>query len=221
MKPHILGPDFSTFARSVRLYCEEKTLEYTHGLQVDGSSIARHSAEHLALHPFGKVPVLLHGERQVFETTSICRYLDAAFPQSSLQPHDLAQRTEVDQWSAALALYVDDRLIRRYLLLIASPIPRPVPSIPKRWPPPRRRPSRPWTCSPGNSATAHSSAAPATAWPTPCSPPCWTICSNCPTRRPGWNSGRTCATTCNTCACARRVGRCWDRLTGIAARHDY
>ncbi|ACO81261.1 Glutathione S-transferase [Azotobacter vinelandii CA] len=128
MKPHILGPDFSTFARSVRLYCEEKTLEYTHGLQVDGSSIARHSAEHLALHPFGKVPVLLHGERQVFETTSICRYLDAAFPQSSLQPHDLAQRTEVDQWSAALALYVDDRLIRRYLLLIASPIPpaRPV-----------------------------------------------------------------------------------------------
>ncbi|MFD2838827.1 glutathione S-transferase family protein [Azotobacter vinelandii] len=95
---------------------------------MDGSSIARHSAEHLALHPFGKVPVLLHGERQVFETTSICRYLDAAFPQSSLQPHDLAQRTEVDQWSAALALYVDDRLIRRYLLLIASPIPpaRPV-----------------------------------------------------------------------------------------------
>lgn len=130
MKLHILGPGFSTFVRSVRLYCEEKTLEYTHGLKVDGRPIALHGAEHLALHPFGKVPVLLHGERRIFETTSICRYLDAAFPQSSLQPHDLAHRSEVDQWSAALALYVDDRLIRRYLLLVASPVSPPHPVDP-------------------------------------------------------------------------------------------
>ncbi|GAB3386346.1 glutathione S-transferase family protein [Azotobacter armeniacus] len=122
MSLHILGPGFSTFVRSIRLYCEEKSLDYTYGLEVDGHTIALRSPEHLALHPFGKLPVLLHGERRVFETTTICRYLDEAFPQLSLQPPDLAQSVEVDQWSAALALYVDDRLVRRYLLLFVSPL---------------------------------------------------------------------------------------------------
>lgn len=121
MSLHIVGPGFSTFVRSVRLYCEEKSLLYTYGLEHDGYTIALRSAEHLALHPFAKMPVLLHGERRIFETTSICRYLDSAFPQSSLQPQDPVLRAEVDQWSAALAMYVDDRLIRRYLLLIVSP----------------------------------------------------------------------------------------------------
>lgn len=122
MSLHILGPGFSTFVRSVRLYCEEKSLDYTYGLEIDGHTIALRSPEHLALHPFGKIPVLLHGERRIFETTAICRYLDEAFPQSSLQPLDLARKVEVDQWSATLALYVDDRLIRRYLLLLVSPM---------------------------------------------------------------------------------------------------
>ncbi|MBB3102183.1 glutathione S-transferase family protein [Azomonas macrocytogenes] len=122
MSLHILGPGFSTFVRSVRLYCEEKLLSYTYGLEINGQTITLRSPEHLALHPFGKIPVLLHGERRIFETATICRYLDEAFPQSSLQPRNLAQRVEVDQWSAALALYVDDRLIRHYLLLLVSPM---------------------------------------------------------------------------------------------------
>ncbi|WP_223448505.1 MULTISPECIES: glutathione S-transferase family protein [Pseudomonas] len=121
MRLHILGPGFSTFVRSVRLYCEEKALDYTHGMHVDGNTIRFHSPEHMALHPFGKVPVLLHGERSVIETTTICRYLDEAFAHTSPRPADLAQKVKVDQWSATLAMYADDRLIRRYLLLLVSP----------------------------------------------------------------------------------------------------
>jgi glutathione S-transferase len=123
MTLHIFGPAFSTLARSVRLYCEEKELAYTHGLLLDGVRVQLRSPEHLRLHPFGKVPVLLNGEATVFETTSICRYLDAVFPDTSLQPSEPLLRAEVDQWSAALALYVDQVLVRRYLLLVASPIP--------------------------------------------------------------------------------------------------
>jgi glutathione S-transferase len=90
-------------------------------MHVDGKTITLHSPEHKALHPFGKVPVLLHGERSVIETTTICRYLDEAFAHTSLRPADLAQKVKVDQWSATLAMYADDRLIRRYLLLLVSP----------------------------------------------------------------------------------------------------
>lgn len=122
MTLHIFGPAFSTLARSVRLYCEEKGLAYTHGLVFDGVPVQMRSPEHLRLHPFGKVPVLLHGEARVFETTSICRYLDAAFPDTSLQPSEPLLRAEVDQWSGALALYVDKVLVRSYLLLVASPV---------------------------------------------------------------------------------------------------
>lgn len=121
MRLHILGPGFSTFVRSVRLYCEEKALDYTHGMYMDGNTIRFHGPEHMALHPFDKVPVLLHGERSVIETTTICRYLDEAFAHISPRPADLAQKVKVDQWSATLALYADDRLIRRYLLLLVSP----------------------------------------------------------------------------------------------------
>lgn len=128
MTLHIFGPAFSTLTRSVRLYCEEKGLAYTHGLVLDGVQVQLRSPEHLRLHPFGKVPVLLDGEARVFETTSICRYLDAAFPDTSLRPSEPLLRAEVDQWSGALALYIDEVLVRRYLLLVASPVPRASPT---------------------------------------------------------------------------------------------
>jgi len=128
MTLHVFGPAFSTLARSVRLYCEEKGLAYTHGLVLDGVHVQLRSPEHMSLHPFGKVPVLLDGEARVFETTSICRYLDAAFPDTSLQPSEPLLRAEVDQWSGALALYIDEVLIRGYLLLVASPVLRASPT---------------------------------------------------------------------------------------------
>lgn len=121
MSLHIFGPGFSTFVRSVRLYCAEKGLDPSHGMTLDGTPVNLQDARHLALHPFGKLPVLIHGGRRVFETTSICRYLDAAFPESSLQPADAGLRAEVDQWSAALALYADTCLVRRYILPLAGP----------------------------------------------------------------------------------------------------
>lgn len=121
MALHIYGPAFSTLVRSVRLYCLEKGLTVGSGMSVDGRPVPLHSAENFALHPFGQVPVLLHDGNRVFETLAICRYLDRAFPDSSLEPEDAASRTLVDQWASALITTVDTRLIRRYLLQVAGP----------------------------------------------------------------------------------------------------
>lgn len=121
MSLHVYGPAFSTLVRSVRLYCLEKDLTVGCGMSVDGRPVPWRSAEHFALHPFGQVPVLLHNGNSVFETLGICRYLDRAFPETSLQPKDPASQTLVDQWASALITTVDSCLIRRYLLLVLGP----------------------------------------------------------------------------------------------------
>ncbi|MGB8713156.1 MAG: glutathione S-transferase family protein [Onishia taeanensis] len=118
---HIVGPQFSTFVRSVQLCCEEKGIPYSLGAEVEGRPMALHSSEHYALHPFGKLPILLHGDRRLIETPSICRYLDAAFEGPALQPEAAWQRAQVDQWTGVLALYVDQALVRRYLLEFVFP----------------------------------------------------------------------------------------------------
>ncbi|CBV41085.1 glutathione S-transferase family protein [Halomonas elongata] len=118
---HIVGPQFSTFVRSVQLCCEEKSIPYTLGTEAGGRSLAIHSPEHYALHPFGKVPILLHGERRLIETPSICRYLDAAFDGPALQPAETWARAQTDQWTGILAGYVDQALVRRYLLEFVFP----------------------------------------------------------------------------------------------------
>ncbi|WED27580.1 glutathione S-transferase family protein [Vibrio sp. DW001] len=118
---HIFGPQFSTFVRTVMLCCEEKGIEYSVGLSSAGISIELKSEAHFALHPFGKFPVLIHGKNRVFETPSICRYLDTEFEGTELQPKDTTKKILVDQWSTAIAIYVDKILIRDYLLEFAFP----------------------------------------------------------------------------------------------------
>ncbi|QTP57572.1 glutathione S-transferase family protein [Billgrantia antri] len=118
---HLVGPQFSNFVRSVQLCCEEKGIPYTLGFDLEGEPLDFGGEQHLALHPFAKVPVLRHGERHLFETTAICRYLDAVFDGPALLPVDAWQRARVDQWSQALSIYVDQALVRRYLLEYAFP----------------------------------------------------------------------------------------------------
>lgn len=123
MTLHIFGPGFSSLVRSVRLYCLEKGLDATFGMALNGQSVGLRSDEHRVLHPFCQVPVLIHGERHVFETISICRYLDHAFP-SGISV-SLADTVLVEQWASALASTVDRYVVRDYLLKVAGPRPDP------------------------------------------------------------------------------------------------
>lgn len=55
------------------------------------------SAEFLAMTPMGRVPVLEHDGRYLFESGPICRYL-ASVERSPLFPEDPFERAQVDAW---------------------------------------------------------------------------------------------------------------------------
>lgn len=118
---HIFGLQFSTFCRSIMLCCEEKNIQYTIGLSVGDKAIEHKSEAHFELHPFGKFPVLIDGENKLFETATICRYLDEKYSGTPLQSTDINTKAKIDQWSAAISTYIDKALVRDYLLEFAFP----------------------------------------------------------------------------------------------------
>jgi len=55
------------------MVCEEKAIEYV-------LTERPRTREILAIHPFGKMPVLRHGDVELFESKAIATYLDRSFP---------------------------------------------------------------------------------------------------------------------------------------------
>jgi glutathione S-transferase len=78
---------------------------------------------HLALNPFGKVPVLDDDGFVLYETRAINRYLDAKLAGPSLVPPGDRERARVDQWTSVGDSYfiphahplIVETLFRRYL----------------------------------------------------------------------------------------------------------
>jgi len=54
-------------------------------------------APHLSRHPFGKMPVLEHGDFTLYETQAILRYLDRILPSPPLVPQEPRQVARMDQ----------------------------------------------------------------------------------------------------------------------------
>lgn len=63
------------------------------------------SPEHLALHPFGKMPVLQHGDLVLYETLAIAAYLDEAFEGPPLQPSAAVARAQMLKWIGVVNAY--------------------------------------------------------------------------------------------------------------------
>lgn len=61
---------------------------------------------YLALHPFGRVPVLEHDGWMLYETQAILRYLDVVFPEPRLQPKDTRQTARMNQLMGIADWYV-------------------------------------------------------------------------------------------------------------------
>lgn len=111
----IYGDARSSYVWTVRLVCEEK------GIACDLEPVDLKSDEHLARHPFGRMPVLRHGDFLLYETSAICRYLDASFGGPALKPVRADERAVMEQWISALNAYFYDPLIRRYVLQYVFP----------------------------------------------------------------------------------------------------
>jgi len=101
----LYGPAYSTYTRTARLALEEKAARYRL-VEVDFLRGANKSSEHLARHPFGKVPVLEHGEVTLYETIAITDYIDSTFPGHPLQPTDASGRARTLQAIGILMSYI-------------------------------------------------------------------------------------------------------------------
>jgi glutathione S-transferase len=103
-KPVVYGPGYSTFVRTARLALEEKGAEYDL-VEVDLLSGASQSPEHLARHPFGKVPAFEHDGFAFYETDAIARYVDETFPGTDLVPAETRSRARMNQAMSVIASY--------------------------------------------------------------------------------------------------------------------
>jgi glutathione S-transferase len=84
----------SPFGRAVLATLEEKGASYRLSTVAPGTF---RSPEHLARHPFGRVPVLEHNGFSLYETQAILRYLDRALPAPALTPADPRGAARMDQ----------------------------------------------------------------------------------------------------------------------------
>lgn len=106
----VYGPAYSTYARTVRLALEEKGVDYRLE-EVDILKGAATSPEHLARHPFGKVPAFEHDGFLLFETAATTRYIDEAFPGPALQPSEVRQRARMMQVIGVIDAYAYGAMI--------------------------------------------------------------------------------------------------------------
>ena len=114
-KPEIIGSSRSSYTRVVRMVCEEKGIDHTLTEALLGGP------EVFAIHPFGRMPVLRHGDFTLCESKAIASYLDRAFPGPALTPADPQLAARVEQWVSLVNTVMDPMLVRTYLLAYAFP----------------------------------------------------------------------------------------------------
>jgi glutathione S-transferase len=84
----------SPFGRAVMALLEEKAASWRLSPVPPGGI---KSPEHLARHPFGRVPVLEHNDFSLYETQAILRYLDRVLPTPAMTPADPRRAARMDQ----------------------------------------------------------------------------------------------------------------------------
>ena len=100
----VYGVPGSPYLRSALLALHEKGAPYR--LAVLGRDIEARSEDHLRRHPFGRVPILEHGDFRLYETQAIVRYLDAVLPGPALQPQEPCTAARMNQIAGIVDWYV-------------------------------------------------------------------------------------------------------------------
>jgi glutathione S-transferase len=88
----------SSASRRVRLCLAEKGLDFE-SRTVDLTKLEHHTPEYLKLNPNGVIPLLiLEDGRSLYESGTICEYLDETHPDPPLRPADPYQRATMRNW---------------------------------------------------------------------------------------------------------------------------
>jgi glutathione S-transferase len=117
----IIGFDFSNWVRAARIACEEKGVAYTlNSTGLTGPADLK-SPAHLALHPFGRIPAMRHGDVVLFETAAICRYVNCMFDGPKLVPEDALDAARMEQWVSAMIDYVSRSIMGSCVVQYVGP----------------------------------------------------------------------------------------------------
>ena len=111
----IIGAPQSNYVWATRIACHEKGVPYHLVPAIP------HSPEVDAIHPFGKIPVMRHGDVTLSESRAISFYIDHAFAGPPLAPRDPAEGARVEHWISLVNTHIDPLLVRRYLVAYFFP----------------------------------------------------------------------------------------------------
>ncbi len=106
----IIGVPQSNYVWVVRMVCEEKRVPY------DYKPERPHSPAVDAIHPFGKVPVMRHGDVELCESKAIATYIDRVFDGPKVIPDDVKRGAQVEQWVSLGNVEFDKVMIRQYVV---------------------------------------------------------------------------------------------------------
>jgi glutathione S-transferase len=106
----IIGAPQSNYVCVVRIACLEKGVPYSL------VPVAPHTPEVDAIHPFGKIPVMRHGDVTLSESRAICFYIDHTFDGPSLTPRDPVAGARTEEWVSLVNTHIDPLLVRQYLV---------------------------------------------------------------------------------------------------------
>jgi len=105
----IIGAPQSNYVWAARIACTEKDVPYTL------VPVLPHTPEVDAIHPFGKIPAMRHGDVTLCESRAVCFYIDHAFAGPPLAPRDPVEGARTEQWISLVNTTIDPLLVRQYL----------------------------------------------------------------------------------------------------------
>lgn len=91
----LYGYRFSVYTRIVRMTLAEKTVPYRYE-EIDPFADTV-PAVYLEIHPFRRVPALVHDQTAFYETAAITQYIDEGFDGRALQPKTPGERARMRQ----------------------------------------------------------------------------------------------------------------------------
>jgi glutathione S-transferase len=119
----IIGAPWGNFVRTARMACHEKGIGYRLTI------VRPQSVEVKAIHPFGLVPCMCHGDLTLCESRAICTYIDQAFDGPPLVPRDPVGAAVTEQWIALVMTTIDPVLARQYIVAyLQAPDSKPDPA---------------------------------------------------------------------------------------------
>jgi glutathione S-transferase len=111
----IIGAPQSNYVWVARIACAEKGVPY------QLLPVRPHTPEVDAIHPFGKIPVMRHGEVSLCESRAICFYIDHAFAGPPLAPRAPFGGALTEQWISLVNTATDPLFVRRYAVAYFFP----------------------------------------------------------------------------------------------------